>query len=47
MPGIVMPLSPPPTMSDDRLDNFITGTNYQPLDVVGEGAYGIVWSAHN
>ena len=30
-------------MSDDRLDNFITGTNYQPLDVIGEGAYGIVW----
>ena len=30
-------------MSDDRLDNFITGTDYQPLDVIGEGAYGIVW----
>ncbi|KAH9478807.1 Mitogen-activated protein kinase 2 [Psilocybe cubensis] len=30
---------------DDRLDNFITGTNYQPLHVIGEGAYGIVCSA--
>ena len=30
-------------MSDDRLDDFISGTNYQPLDVIGEGAYGIVW----
>ncbi|KAF8956253.1 kinase-like domain-containing protein [Flammula alnicola] len=32
-------------MSDERLDNFITGTNYQPIDVIGEGAYGIVCSA--
>lgn len=27
----------------DSLENFITGTNYQPMDVIGEGAYGIVW----
>lgn len=23
--------------------NFIVGSNYQVLDVIGEGAYGIVW----
>ena len=27
----------------ESLENFITGTNYQPIDVIGEGAYGIVW----
>lgn len=31
-------------MQDDLLDNFLHGTNYQPVDVIGEGAYGIVWS---
>lgn len=32
-----------PSFMSDSLENFITGTNYQPLDVIGEGAYGIVW----
>lgn len=30
-------------LPDDRLVNFATGSNYQPMDVIGEGAYGIVW----
>lgn len=30
---------------DDRLQNFVVGSNYQVLDVIGEGAYGIVWYA--
>ncbi|CDO76781.1 hypothetical protein BN946_scf184978.g10 [Trametes cinnabarina] len=28
---------------DDRISSFVVGTNYQVLDVIGEGAYGIVW----
>ena len=30
---------------DDRVaaNNFVVGSNYQILDVFGEGAYGIVW----
>ena len=29
---------------DERLASFMpSGTNYQALDVIGEGAYGIVW----
>ncbi|KAJ8462527.1 hypothetical protein ONZ51_g10846 [Trametes cubensis] len=28
---------------DDRMSSFIVGSNYQVLDVIGEGAYGIVW----
>jgi mitogen-activated protein kinase 1/3 len=30
-------------MSDERIASFIVGNNYQVLDVIGEGAYGIVW----
>lgn len=30
-------------LPDDRLVNFATGSSYQPMDVIGEGAYGIVW----
>ncbi|KAF9051263.1 kinase-like domain-containing protein [Panaeolus papilionaceus] len=30
---------------DEGLENFITGTNYRPMHVIGEGAYGIVCSA--
>ena len=29
---------------DDRMSAFVVGSNYQVLDVIGEGAYGIVWS---
>jgi len=29
-------------LPDDRLANFATGPHYQLLDVIGEGAYGIV-----
>lgn len=25
------------------MSSFVVGTNYQVLDVIGEGAYGIVW----
>ncbi len=32
----------PPSM-DDRMSTFVVGSNYQVLDVIGEGAYGIVW----
>jgi hypothetical protein len=28
---------------DDRLAGFIVGNNYIVQDVIGEGAYGIVW----
>ena len=28
---------------DERLAGFVVGSNYQVLDVIGEGAYGIVW----
>jgi hypothetical protein len=27
---------------DERLANFATGPHYQLIDVIGEGAYGIV-----
>lgn len=30
-------------MSDERISNFVVGSNYNVLDVIGEGAYGIVW----
>lgn len=29
---------------DERMANFIVGSSYKPLDVIGEGAYGTVWS---
>lgn len=32
-----------PSMSDERLATFVVGSSYQVLDVIGEGAYGIVW----
>ena len=36
-----------PDDMDERLTSFIpSGTNYQTLDVIGEGAYGIVWCVH-
>jgi hypothetical protein len=35
----------PPVALDDRLANFVVGTSYQVLDVIGEGAYGTVWCA--
>jgi mitogen-activated protein kinase 1/3 len=28
---------------DERMTSFIVGSSYQPLDVIGEGAYGVVW----
>ncbi|KZV99680.1 Pkinase-domain-containing protein, partial [Exidia glandulosa HHB12029] len=35
-------------MADERLANFNVGTNYTIVDVIGEGAYGVVVSAvHN
>lgn len=33
-------------MTDERLSNFVVGDNYQVLDVIGEGAYGVVWCVH-
>jgi mitogen-activated protein kinase 1/3 len=30
---------------DERTDNFVVGHSYQVLDVIGEGAYGVVCSA--
>ncbi|KAL0572271.1 mitogen activated protein kinase [Marasmius crinis-equi] len=33
------------TSTDERMNGFIVGNNYQPLDVIGEGAYGVVCSA--
>ncbi|TFY60320.1 hypothetical protein EVG20_g7458 [Dentipellis fragilis] len=33
------------SVDDSRLSNFVVGTNYQLLDVIGEGAYGVVCSA--
>ncbi|KAG5642691.1 Mitogen-activated protein kinase 2 [Asterophora parasitica] len=29
----------------DQLTNFVVGSCYQPLDIIGEGAYGVVCSA--
>lgn len=29
--------------TDERLAGFVVGDNYQVQDVIGEGAYGIVW----
>jgi hypothetical protein len=42
--GLTLPPSPLliATM-DDRLSGFVMNNNYQVLDVIGEGAYGIVW----
>jgi mitogen-activated protein kinase 1/3 len=31
-----------PSGPDERLSNFVVGSSYQVLDVIGEGAYGIV-----
>lgn len=33
----------PTTIMDERTMSFIQSSNYQPLDVIGEGAYGVVW----
>lgn len=30
-------------MADERMLSFVVGNNYKVLDVIGEGAYGIVW----
>lgn len=30
-------------MADERMQSFVVGNNYKVLDVIGEGAYGIVW----
>ena len=33
-----------PTITmDERTTQFVIQSNYQPLDVIGEGAYGVVW----
>jgi hypothetical protein len=32
-------------ITDPRVGNFAIGRHYQLLDVIGEGAYGIVWYA--
>lgn len=31
---------------DPRLENFTVDAAYRVLEVIGEGAYGIVWSVH-
>lgn len=31
---------------DLRLENFTVDAAYRVLEVIGEGAYGIVWSVH-
>ena len=36
-------LQPTLPSMDDRMSTFVVGSNYQVLDVIGEGAYGIVW----
>lgn len=33
-------------MSDERLASFVVGSSYKVLDVIGEGAYGVVWYVH-
>lgn len=30
--------------TDHRLENFTVDSTYRVLEVIGEGAYGIVWS---
>lgn len=30
---------------DDKMTSFLVGSSYKPLDVIGEGAYGVVCSA--
>lgn len=30
-------------MSEERISSFVVGSNYTVLDVIGEGAYGVVW----
>jgi len=32
---------------DERLATFDVGATYQLLDVIGEGAYGVVWSVNH
>jgi hypothetical protein len=36
-------MAAPPSAPDERLANFVVGASYTVLDVIGEGAYGIVW----
>lgn len=31
------------TMDESPPPPFVVGSNYHPLDVIGEGAYGVVW----
>ena len=38
------PKSDTPTKMDQRLEHFVVDGAYRVLDVIGEGAYGIVWS---
>jgi hypothetical protein len=39
-PSISLPME---HTTDPRVGNFAIGRHYQLLDVIGEGAYGIVW----
>lgn len=41
-PLSIIPASEFVCAMDERLNNFVVGTNYTVLDVIGEGAYGIV-----
>ena len=41
-----VPKSDALTKMDQRLEHFVVDSAYRVLDVIGEGAYGIVWSVH-
>lgn len=43
MTAVYLPYTHLVNMADERLQTFVVGSNYQVLDVIGEGAYGIVW----